>query len=79
MSELAFFWCFISVFLLLFSIWLMFFWENKIAKWWLRLPVLNLLTFVILLICGIIEEIYLTFHPKERTTYIKTSIFQLFF
>ena len=60
------------------SIYLMFFWENKVM-WWLRLPIINLLLFVLLIIGGIVEEIYLTFHPKERTKYIKTSIFDRFF
>lgn len=64
--------------LILLSIFLLFFWENKI-KLWLRLPGINLVTFVILLILGIIEEFYLTCNPKERTTYIRTSIFQTFF
>jgi len=62
----------------IFSIYLMFFWENKV-RWWLRLPIINLLLFVLLIIGGTIEEIYLTFHPKERTKYIKTSIFDRFF
>jgi hypothetical protein len=62
----------------IFSIHLMFFWENKV-RWWLRLPIINLLLFTILIIGGTVEEIYLTFHPKERTKYIKTSIFQRFF
>jgi len=61
-----------------FSIGLMFYWENKV-RWWLRLPVINLLLFIALLIGGTVEEIYLTFHPNERTKYIKTSIFQRFF
>ena len=60
------------------SIYLMFFWENKVI-WWLRLPIINLLLFVVLLIGGTIEEIYLTFHPEERTRWIKTSIFDRFF
>lgn len=60
------------------SIYLMFSWENKV-RWWLRLPIINLLLFVLLIIGGIVEEIYLTFHPKERTKYIKTSIFDRFF
>ena len=62
----------------IFSIHLMFFWENKV-RWWLRLPIINLLLFVLLIIGGIVEEIYLTFHPNERTKYIKSSIFDRFF
>ena len=57
---------------------LMFFWENKVV-WWARLPIINLLTLVCLLILGFVEECYLTFHPSERTKYIRTSIFQKFF
>jgi hypothetical protein len=64
---------------LAFSIALMFFWEGKVGVWWLRLPVINLVLLVFLLVAGIIEEIYLTFHPKERTKWIKTSVFQRFF
>ena len=64
---------------LLFSIVLMFFWEGRVGVWWLRLPVINLVLFVFLLVAGIIEEIYLTFHPKERTVWIKSSVFQRFF
>lgn len=60
------------------SILLLFFWENKVV-WWARLPIINLFVLLLLLILGIIQEIYLTFHPSERTKYIKTSIFQLFF
>lgn len=68
----------IVVLIILFSIRLMFYWEGKV-RGWLRLPVINLLLFIILLIFGTIEEIYLTFHPNKRTTWIKTSIFQRFF
>ncbi len=64
--------------LLLLSIFLMFYWEGKV-RWWLRLPVVNLLLLIVLLIGGTIEEIYLTFHPSKRTKWIKTSIFQTFF
>ena len=64
--------------LILLSLFLLFFWENKI-KLWLRLPVINLVTLIILLILGITEEFYLTCHPEERTRYIRTSIFQMFF
>lgn len=60
------------------SIYLMFAWENKV-RWWLRLPIINLFLFALLIIGGICEEIYLTFHPKKRTKYIKTTIFQIFF
>lgn len=70
--------CIMVVWVILFSIFLMFYWEGKV-RWWLRLPVINLLLFIILLIFGIIEEVYLTFHPNKRTTWIKTSIFQRFF
>lgn len=56
----------------------MFMWEGKMV-WWLRLPGINLVVFVILLILGTIEEVYLTFHPDKRNKWIKTSIFQLFF
>ena len=62
----------------IFSIYLMFFWENKV-RWWLRLPIINLLLFVLLIIGGIVEEIYLTFHPDKRSKWIKTSIFDRFF
>ena len=64
--------------LTLISIILMFWWEGKV-KWWLRLPVINLLLLVFLLIAGTIEQVYLTFHPEKRTKYIKSSAFQLFF
>ena len=70
--------CIMVVWVIIFSIFLMFYWEGKV-KGWLRLPVINLLLFIILLILGTIEEIYLTFHPNERTKWIKTSIFQIFF
>lgn len=66
------------VLVILFSIFLMFYWEGKV-RGWLRLPVINLLLFIILLIGGTIEEVYLTFHPNKRTKWIKTSIFQRFF
>ena len=70
--------CIMVVLVILFSISLMFYWEGKV-RWWLRLPVINLLLFIILLIFGTIEEVYLTFHPNKRTRWIKTSIFQRFF
>lgn len=71
-------WHLIILLVLCFSIFLMFFWEGRV-KTWLRLPVINLILFVFLLIAGFIEEIYLTFHPDKRTKWIRTSIFQLFF
>lgn len=66
------------IMLLLFSIALFFYWERKV-RLWLRLPVINLATFIVLLFLGIIEQVYLSCNPSERTTYIKTSIFQRFF
>lgn len=63
---------------ILFSIILMFAWEGRV-RWWLRLPFINLILFVLLLIAGFIEEVYLTFHPHKRTKWIKSSIFQKFF
>ena len=65
--------------LILLSLFLLFFWEKKKMKLWLRLPVINLVTLIILLILGITEQFYLTCHPEERTRYIRTSIFQKFF
>ena len=70
--------CIMIALVVIFSISLMFQWEGKV-RWWLRLPVINLLLFIILLILGTIEEVYLTFHPNKRTKWIKTSIFQSFF
>lgn len=64
--------------LILLTICIMFMWEGKMV-WWLRLPGINLVVFVVLLILGTIEEVYLTFHPDKRNKWIKTSIFQLFF
>jgi hypothetical protein len=61
------------------SVFLMFYWENKVSKLWLRLPIVNLFFLVILLVMMIIEEIYLTCNPNERTKYIRTSIKQRFF
>jgi hypothetical protein len=61
------------------SIFLMFYWENKVSKLWLRLPIINLFLLVILLFMMIMEEIYLTCNPNERTKYIRTSIKQRFF
>lgn len=65
--------------LFLISVVLMFATENTGLRWWLRLPFINLIVYAFLFILGCIEEVYLTFHPHERTTYIKTSIFQKFF
>lgn len=65
--------------LILLSLFLLFFWEKKKMKLWLRLPIINLVTLIILLILGITEQFYLTCHPEERTRYIRTSIFQMFF
>lgn len=65
--------------LLCLSVFLMFYWENKIDKLWLRLPIINLFLFVVLLYMMMLEEIYLTCHPHERTKYIRTSIKQRFF
>ena len=70
--------CIMVVLVIMFSISLMFYWEGKV-RGWLRLPVINLLLFIVLLIGGTIEEIYLTFHPNKRTKYIKSSVFQMFF
>lgn len=69
----------IVVLLLMVSIFLMFYLEDVGVRWWLRLPGINLLLFIILLIAGCIEEVYLTFHPNERTKWIRTSIFQNLF
>ena len=68
----------IMIMLLLFSIALFFYWERKV-RLWLRLPIINLITFIALFLLGIVEEIYLSCNPSERTQYIKTSIFQRFF
>lgn len=61
------------------SVFLMFYWENKVGKLWLRLPIINLFLLVVLLFMMIIEEIYLTCNPNQRTKYIRTSIKQRFF
>ena len=61
------------------SIFLMFYWENRVSRLWLRLPIINLFYLVILLVMMIMEEIYLTCNPNERTKYIRTSIKQIFF
>lgn len=71
-------WYIIATIILLFSFRLLFFWEGRV-KLWLRLPIINILTFIILLLMGIIEEFYLTCHPEERNPYFRTSIFQKFF
>lgn len=60
------------------SIFLMFYWENRV-KLWLRMPIINLFVLVVLLCMMMLEEIYLTCHPHERTKYIRTSIKQMFF
>lgn len=70
---------FIITFLCCLSIYIMFATEKKSIKWWLRLPIINLVLYAFLFILGIIEEIYLTFNPEKRTTYIKSSIFQKYF
>lgn len=64
--------------LVILSIILMFAWEGKMNLYF-RLPVINLVVFVLLLVFGSIEQIILTIHPEQRTKYIKTSIFQIFF
>jgi hypothetical protein len=61
------------------SIFLMFYWENRVSKLWLRMPIINLFFLVVLLCMMMLEEIYLTCHPHERTKYIRTSIKQIFF
>lgn len=61
------------------SIFLMFYWENRVRKLWLRLPIINLFLLVFLLFMMVIEEIYLTCNPNKRTKYIRTSIKQRFF
>jgi hypothetical protein len=61
------------------SIFLMFYWENRVSRLWLRLPIINLFYLAILLVMMIMEEIYLTCNPNERTKYIRTSIKQIFF
>lgn len=70
---------YILIILLGLSVFLMFYWENKVGKLWLRLPIVNLFLLVILLLMMIIEEIYLTCNPNQRTKYIRTSIKQRFF
>lgn len=72
-------WYIIAIIVLIFSFRLLFFWEKRHVKLWLRLPIINILTFIVLLLMGIIEEFYLTCHPEERTPYFRTSIFQKFF
>lgn len=68
----------IIIMLLLFSIALFFYWERKV-RLWLTLPIINLITFIVLFLLGIVENVYLSCNPSERTTYIKTNIFQRFF
>lgn len=60
------------------SIFLMFYWENRV-RLWLRMPIINLFLLVVLLCMMMFEEIYLTCYPHERTKYIRTSIKQIFF
>ncbi len=71
-------WYIIAIIILIFSFRLLFFWEGRV-RLWLRLPIINIFSFIVLLLLGIIEEFYLTCHPEERTPYFKTSIFQIFF
>lgn len=68
----------LTILIAIFSISLMFYWEG-IVRNWLRLPVINLIVLVFVLIAGFFEQIYLTFHPEKRTKYIKTSLYQIFF
>lgn len=70
---------YILIILLSLSVFLMFYWENKVGKLWLRLPIINLFLLVFLLYMMIIEEIYLTCNPDQRTKYIRTSVKQKFF
>lgn len=62
----------------IFSITLMFYWEG-VVKTFFRLPGINLILLALVLIFGLIEQLYLTFNPEKRTKYIKTSIYQNFF
>lgn len=61
------------------SIILMFWFENKPIRWWMRLPIVNIFSFIMIIILICIEETYLTFHPQERTRWIKSSLLQYFF
>lgn len=70
---------YILIILLSLSVFLMFYWENKVGKLWLRLPIINLFLLIFLLYMMIIEEIYLTCNPDQRTKYIRTSVKQKFF
>lgn len=47
--------------------------------WWLRLPIINLFTFIMIYVLMFVEETYLTFHPEHRTKWVKTSIKQIYF
>lgn len=78
LNVLTSFWFIFSIVTLI-SVRLMFFWEGANLKWWIRLPYINLVFLVIFFIMGCIEEVFLTFHPEERTTYFKSSIFQMYF
>lgn len=70
---------YILIILLSLSVFLMFYWENRVGKLWLRLPIINLFLLIFLLYMMIIEEIYLTCNPDQRTKYIRTSVKQKFF
>ena len=47
------------IIILVFSIFLMFYWEKRV-RFWLRLPIINLVLLVVLLIGVVIQEFYLT-------------------
>ena len=66
------------IIILVFSIFLMFYWEKRI-RFWLRLPIINLVLLVVLLIGVVIQEFYLTAYPEKRTKWVRSSILQLFF
>lgn len=66
------------IIILVFSIFLMFYWEKRV-RFWLRLPIINLVLLVVLLIGVVIQEFYLTAHPEKRTKWVRSSILQLFF
>ena len=68
----------IAVLLTILTVYLLFYWEDWL-KLTFRLPVINLLTLVVLLILGTIEQFYLTCHPEKRNKLFRTSIFQRFF
>lgn len=58
---------------------LMFWFENKPIRWWMRLPIINIFSFIMILVFILIEETYLTFHPEYRTRWVKSSLLQYFF